>query len=553
MRKIKGAVLTALTILVLSSPAVYSQLNLNVKVSASNLLRYGVGEEQNVNGNVSKKYFEELGDVRLFVNDFLFGARYEFDDPIEFGKGTKGISRRFFEFKKEGFVVRAGNYYDIFEKGLTFNAFESRPIAFNTEMDGAKIFYKNEFGKKKKVNLNGTIIMGGMNYTDYNDTSRTEEYSIRTANFNVSPLKPITLGGSYLYTHGKLPTGTTITEIDAEIFEGNAGFSWKGIDMFVSYANKVTISTPNSLYPQSQAPRGDGAYGTVTYTTKGFGVVLDYKNYRFNLVTPDRRSTTDPFKPLPFQVPPSCIKVYSTTLLSRFPHAVDFGDEVGFQVDFFYSPKEDLTFTANASLTSRHYDYKDVDTTVLTRYERIERNAFLPSTKDNFSPYWELYADAEYYIQDNFKIKAGLSRKYNVLYSIVDPSASDIIWAFTIPLEVLYTAPSGWGVKVDAEFQRVYNSLRAGDKHYTNQFTAISISRSPDLIFAGSFEFTGDEEDVSGKKFWGKGEFTYKFSSSNTITLSYGSERGGIQCTSGICRYVNPFNGFRLTLLNNFN
>jgi hypothetical protein len=74
------------------------------------------------------------------------------------------------------------------------------------------------------------------------------------------------------------------------------------------------------------------------------------------------------------------------------------------------------------------------------------------------------------------------------------------------------------------------------------------------------FELTNDEEEPSGTKFsddsnlkyWGTAELTYKFSSAHTITAGYGSERGGIKCSSGICRYVNPFNGFRLTVTNNF-
>lgn len=552
MRNIKGAVLLTVFFL-LTAATSYSQINLNVKVSASNLLRYGNGYEENINGNISKKYFEELADVRLFVNDFMFGARYEYDDPIEFGKGTKGISRRFVEFKKEGFTVRAGNYYDIFAKGLTFNAFESRPIGFNAEMDGARIFYKNEWGKKNKVKLNSTVLMGGMNYTDITDTSRTEEYSIRAGNFSVSPIKHITLGGSYLYTHGKIPTGTTITEIDAEIFEGNFGFNWKGIDLFFSYANKITISQPNSLYPQSKAPRGDGAYGSIGYTREGFGITLDYKNYRFNLRSPDQRSNTDPFKPLPFQNGPSAIKVYSTTLLSRFPHNVDFGDEVGFQVDVFYSPNDKLTFNANASLTSRHYDYRDADTTLFTRYERIERNSFLPSWENQFSPYWELYFEAEYYWNKNLKTKLGVARKTNVLYSIVDPSSSDIVRTFTVPLDVQYTFAKIYGIKLNLEYQRGFNSLRAGEKHFNDFLTTLAISRSPNIIIAGSVEVTDDEEDVSGKKMWAKGELTYKFTSANSVTVSYGSERGGLQCSSGICRYVNPFKGFRLTISNNFN
>ena len=554
MGKIKGAVLLSVIILLVCSGSVYSQINLNVKVSASNLLRYGTGKENSVTGDNSKKYFEELGDVRLFVNDFYLGARYEYDDPIEFGKGTKGISRRFFEFSKFDFNVRAGNYYELFSKGLTLNAFESRPIGWNTEFDGVKVHYKNTFGNKRPVKLDATILGGGINYTDFLDTNRTEVYSIRAGNFSVSPIKPVTLGGSYLYTDGQIPTGNVITEIHAEIFEGNFGFNYKGIDFFASYANKVTISDPNVIYPQSEAPRGDGAYGYISYIKGSFGLTVDYKNYRFNLVTPDQRSSTNPFKALPFQNAPSCIKEYSSTLLSRFPHNVDFNDEVGWQIDAYYSPNKDLTINANASLTSRHYDYVDVDTTALTRYERIERNdAFLPSIQDPYSPYWEIYVGAEYYWNDNLITRMALSRKTNILYSIVDPKSSDKIRTFTIPIEVDYTFSKIYTIKVVAEFQRAFNSLRAEQKNFNNQNTLISFSRSPNIIFAGNFELTDDEEDPSGKKYWVRGELTYKFNSANQVILSYGSERGGLQCSSGICRYVNPFNGFRLTLINNFN
>src|SRR5438876_9976534 len=100
----------------------------NVKVAASNLLRYGKGKQVTLTDTTTKQYFEETADVRLFVGDFLFGVRYEFDDPIEYGASIKGISRRFVEFNKDQFLVRAGNYYELFERGLTLNAFENRPL-----------------------------------------------------------------------------------------------------------------------------------------------------------------------------------------------------------------------------------------------------------------------------------------------------------------------------------------------------------------------------------------------------------------------------------------
>ena len=105
MLKFKGAVTLFFVVIIFSSIGIYSQPKLNVKVSASNILRYGNGKENSVTEDKTKKYFEELADVRLFVNEFLAGVRYEYDDPIEFGKSLKGISRRFLEFKKDDFTL----------------------------------------------------------------------------------------------------------------------------------------------------------------------------------------------------------------------------------------------------------------------------------------------------------------------------------------------------------------------------------------------------------------------------------------------------------------
>jgi hypothetical protein len=209
----------------------------------------------------------------------------------------------------------------------------------------------------------------------------------------------------------------------------------------------------------------------------------------------------------------------------------------------------------NASLSSRHYDYTDIDTTVKTSYQRIERSSsYLPSVKDNFSPYWELYLEAEYYAKKNLKIKIAAGRQSSVLYSIIDPSNSDKIRTTTIPVEIKYDFMKIYSVKLIAEQQWVFNSLRAADqRNFYNEYLALAISRSPNLVLAGSLELSNDKEDPSGKKYWASGEITYKFNSSNSLTFSYGTERGGLKCTSGICRYVNPFKGFRLTITNNFN
>jgi hypothetical protein len=549
--------LTILSVFLIYPLNLVSQNKLNIKVAASNLFRYGKGNEITTSLENTKEYFEELSDVRLYVNDFVFAVRYEYDDPIEYGTTLKGITRRYVEYKKDDFSVRAGNFYDLFERGLTLNAFENRGLGFNTQMDGVKLKYNKSF---KNIRFDGTVLGGGLQYNDYLRPERVENYSIRAGNFNVTPFKIVTLGGSYLFTTGQIPTSGAITNISAEIFEGNFGFNYKSINMFASYANKKTITQPNAVYPQSLGPRGDGAYGTISFTRPGFGVTFDYKNYRFNLVVPNEVSSTSPTKALPFQQPPTCIREYSSTLLTRNTHIVDFNDEVGFQTEAFYSPKDNLTFNINVSLSSRHYDYKDIDTTVLTLYRRIDRkDAFLPSYKDNFSPYWEMYAEAEYYYTKNLKLKLAIGRQSSVLYSNTDPANSDKERATTIPVEITYDFGKIYSVKLIAEQQWSYKSLRSsGQNNFYNEYLSLSVSRSPDIILNANLELSNDKEDPSrynpdGKIVaWASGEVTYKISSANSVTLSYGSERGGLKCSSGICRYVNPFKGFRLTIINNF-
>ncbi len=553
MKRILTLSIFAIFSLIIFSGTASAQLKLNVRVSADNQFRYGNGQEIITTFSNPKTYFEELGQVRLFVNDFTAGVRYELDDPIEFGKGTKGISSRYLQFKKDEFDVTAGNYYDLYGRGLSFNAFENRGLGINLQMDGLRVNYKKTFGRN--IKFDAKIIAGDMTYVDFQDTSRTEKYAIRSGNFTLSPFKYATIGGSYLFAKGEIPLGSFINDITAEIFEGDLALNYKGIDFFTSYANKKTITVPNALFAQSQGPRGDGLYSSIAYTRTGFGITLDYKNYRFNVVKPNERSTSSPVKPLPFQVAPAAIKEYSSTLLSRYPHTVDFGDEVGFQLDAIYNPNDHVTLNFNASLSSRHYDYTDIDTTVLTSYKRVDRsNAFLPSTKDPLSPYWELYFEVEYYARKNMTIKIAAGRQSSVVYSIVDPSSSDKIRATTIPVEIKYDFLKLYSIKAEIEQQWVYNSLRAATQtNFYNEYISLALSRSPSLVLAGSMEFSTDKEDPSGKKFWASGEITYKFNSSNTATLSYGSERGGLKCTSGICRYVNPFKGFRLTITNNFN
>jgi hypothetical protein len=107
-------------------------------------------------------------------------------------------------------------------------------------------------------------------------------------------------------------------------------------------------------------------------------------------------------------------------------------------------------------------------------------------------------------------------------------------------------------LKVNLEQQWEYNSIRTGEKSFMNQYASVNLTKSPYLGLTVSGEFTNDKEEPTGKSSWFIGEIIYKLNQKNQVTFSYGSERGGLKCTNGICRYVNPFEGFRATIQTSF-
>jgi len=551
MNKIFSFVLLLLFLLLTDS--LLSQPKLNVQASLNNTLRYGSGLENRSGQEFSKEYFEDLADARIKVNDFVLGFRYEISDPIEYGLNFKGIRKRYLEYSNltEGISVRAGDFWDIVGRGLTLNLFENRPLVYDTGIDGVRVSLKRSFGEKNPIKIKAQIIAGNIDYNDFLNFQRKEKYKLRDGNFEISPLKFLTLGTNYIYSTGEILSNdlTTTTDIEAYLPEGYINFIFSEFQFFASYAHKHVNTKPSFLYPVPLNAKGDGFYASVSYSKPKIGVTLDYKNYRFDITTPDNQATDRPTKMLPFQNPPTALKEHVSTLISRNPHVVDFNDEVGGQLDILYSPNDKLSFNINLAIASKHYEYVDSDSTSKIIYTRVDRKTdFIPSLDDSFSPFWEVYVESEYYVTDNFYFRIGVSKQSSVLYNQLVPSASEKIFYTTIPTEFRYSITKDYTLKLNAEHQWGHNSIRHTDKNFMSDYFALTLSRSPNLSVTGNIEFTTDEEDPSGKKFWALGEVAYKITPKHTLTVSYGSERGGLKCTSGICRYVNPFNGFRLTV-----
>lgn len=506
--------------------------------SISNILRYGNGERGFGGVSQQSSYFENLTDVRLsFQPSVTVGFRLLVDDPPEVGESFQGVKRRFVEYNNKTFSLRAGNFNELFGRGLALNLFENRGLAYDSWMDGVKGQYRSSF-------LSATVIGGTLDFRDSVTIARHERYSIRGANIELKPIKGIIVGTSFIEAQGNIPQFVGSKEIAAEIPEIYVSFRSGTFNGFFGYAHKWT-----NVVTDARSNIGTGLYGSLAYNGKGFGITADYKDYRFDIRDPfDRAASERATRMLPIQNPPIAQKEHNYTLLTRALHQIDFNDETGIQIEGYYSLSSSTTFNLNASVASRHH-YYDYNSAAFSFTERTRSNSFLPSLERRLSPYWEIFVEAEHYFEERSAFRIAGARRANVLYNdFTGAQFSHTQQATIVPVQIQYALSNEYSIIVQTENEFAYDSYNTSNEQYYTQLLTIIFTRSPDLTLSVRYEHTTDKADPSGRQDWFVGEIGYAFGQSHTATVSFGRERGGQVCSNGVCQYQLPFEGVRFSL-----
>ena len=88
------------------------------------------------------------------------------------------------------------------------------------------------------------------------------------------------------------------------------------------------------------------------------------------------------------------------------------------------------------------------------------------------------------------------------------------------------------------------------DQDYHDQLFSIGWVPNGSFSIVAIYQFSDDEElkKKEGDN-WPSIESAVSFGGGkHRATLFYGRERGGLKCSNGVCRQVQAFEGFRLTL-----
>jgi hypothetical protein len=548
----------------------------NITTSIANEFRYGDGQRFEVDRNLHKEYLEDLFNTRFYTGDVTVGFRIQIDHPREYGRDTIGLKEYFAEFKRDGLRARAGTFYNLIGRGLVFNGFESRPIGFDAMTEGVKVDYDEDL-------FSAQAFGGRMNYQDILSATRTEEYLLRGTSGEIRPIKELGIGGSYLAATGEKTRFGFTSPFDAYLREIYLRGDYGGFRTFLNYADKRTQIDSSRRAITSSPMFGYALYGLLGYSNDLLGLNAEYKNYRYDLVDPSEQQTyTRETRALPFQNAPTLIPEYDKTLLARNPHAIDFSDELGYSLEAIVTPVEDLTITLVGAAGSRHNAFQAVhdtaeDGTSTIVYKRInDLPLSMPKIKDiRYSPYWELYAHSEYELNEDLSFAIGLQHRDNVIYhegNGIDLPTDETYRANTLMLESFIGIVGHDVLHAILELQNVYDSKKVSpiaidslgvstfDGHYDNALLTLEYSHSPRWSINTRIEYTtakneqidlGDtgNGDKKERHVWPVVGATYRIGDAHTLGIQYGAERGGVVCTGGVCRLINPFTGFRISIV----
>jgi hypothetical protein len=523
----------------------------NVRAIGSNLLRIGDGETDNGLITQRKRYLEEIANARIFFENLTIGLRYELSDPSEVGPNFQGIRRRWIEYKKDGLDLQAGDVFALYGRGLAVNMFESRAINYDSWLDGFSASYSKTFADlspELKPSLAVNAIGGNKLFFDIDSTKLPLNISARAVNGQIGLFgKKLSIGASFIQAFTSLSEvgiggtlRTTRKEVNQpEIYLSFLSGAFDGFLGFTEMRTRLPL-VRNNL--DSATHRGKAIYGALSYSGEEFGITVEYKDYQYFVHLPGAPYESYLGK-LPLSSPPEVYKEFTYTSLTRTTHSVNFNDELGFQVEASITAIPDFTITLNAAASSRHYGF-EFDSNFTPSI--VDKKSFLPEFENgSHYPFWEAFAEVEYEMGDLDYIKFFAHRRSDVISS--DGKKTEFKRSTTFGAKAQLETAESQSFLGSIEYQKMFDAVsHREDRLPENLYVVGQYSFNPIVTFGGIFDFSTDYGQI--KHIWPQAFLSTRIGSAHTILVSYGAERGGLNCSGGVCRFVPAFDGFRLAV-----
>ncbi len=556
-------------------------------------------------------YSQVLFDINLFNGPWNLHSQFEFSNPPEIGNNFQGIRRFTFSYKKSNYNILFGDIYKSWGKGLVLNQYDDINIGYDNGIRGVSITYNIEKSLIEFIsgNKNLKIYSNSSNFLRKPDRSTNNNIlglaiHKRSSNYGI--------GYYSLLNREKFPLNQFSSDSSLASHNLNSIYMeliGEYFDMSIEYANKYTeinpaimqvefdLTTFKSDTSYRKSSLGSGFAFSSNYFFNMFNISIDYSYYSFFVTDPAKRSSI----PLPegisqFQKPMLINQEHSSVLLNRLTHLQDNNDEIGINFSLSTNIGDSGIFTFNSTFSSRTKEwYRIQESELITGPWIIQKEGYVfPSMNPSSNPYQQhTFIIENFWENGNYQFNISKIYEVKTLYdndlSQTDKKTRyDVLDALVIPFSLEYNLFSDLNILFNVAYQKIkrgaetdyrlaedsyisiYQNTNGVEKPIQYTFaTSVGFSKSSKWSFIINlekdkyFEAAGNSRNLvinplekifnpffdSLDKMWISTEVTYRFQNNTRLSLFYGSNKGGVSCSNGVCRFYPGFSdGFRLQL-----
>ena len=545
----------------------YSQVNI------TNELEVRYGDSAN-----DYNYNELIFDTRisLFKPNYMIEGILSFErsNPPEIGLDERGLRKYLIGYYKENWSLEFGDIYQTWGRGLILNQLDYQNLDFDTGAEGVGF-------KFSKPNLSVNLIVGDLALSK--STTSHSGYNPRIPNYFIDQF---IYGADFNHFINGFNYGLSILAVEENSQDINHNLSnfrigkdYSAGDIFLSLIRK---DSKKDNFDQNK--QGSGFYLSNTNYLSNWSITTSYRSMKIDINDPiSRDNLSENFgNALDIQRSPTGYYLHTFRLLSRTTQEVNLNDEIGleFQVSGPLNSNNIVAINFMKSSSTKQW-YQ-----ILGGEWAGKENSFFPTSDNSAYPFEEIYLEFSGYSKNgNIYYKTGIdfqNEVFNVLSNSSENKSYEINKSQTVPLLLSFNTGSKWSFEMQLEYQKLKTGFKniiisddAGiddlysfhsllsEKYQINKFISLSTNFDQKWTFNFSIETTNADEsklnndsneNFNSSNSWKSFGVSYKFDTDDTLQVFYGSVRGGLDCTNGVCRYIQSFDdGLRIDYTSNLN
>ena len=485
---------------------------------------YSSGERVGINSYLRLNYD---------YNQLRMGARYEGYMPALMGidvaynqqrggndaVGSSRIFHRFVEYNGKPFAITAGNFYEQFGTGVALRTYWEPDLGLDSSLDGLRVKYQQSgvritglLGRMRRFfSYEPGILSGADAEINVNEwLALLDEQNLY-----------LTLGASMVnrYTSAPLLYNEEAAYRNVLTTAYRADIGVRAFQLFLEYANKDRDFDPSFLRPR----RGWYLHGSAAYTRGGLGISASFRQSDHMEFQVDRNDLNLAASGINFVIPVARINTYR--LLTLYPYVTQPNNETGMQWDLTYF------FKPNSTVGGRY------GTAIALNYSK--------SNSLNLGRSFFVFGNNEYYENANVEVskhlrafKVNLAFSY-VLYNLfLEGKPEELLTAYVPTLDILYKIGKRASLRVEGQYAQSTKDNWA--------YALAELGRSPHWLI-----FASDEYNIAQMRHYYNVGFSY-VQRATRASFSYGTQREGLICVGGVCRFLPASKGYNLSLSTTF-